>query len=79
MDIQTAKINVIQKIMNVSTASLLHKINIMLDEEMIVGYTSDNKPLTSQQYNDRLLAAEKQIASNNCITQDDLEKETENW
>lgn len=79
MNLQTAKINVMQKIMNVSKASLLDKISNILDEEMIVGYTIDGKPLTKQQYNERLLAAEKQIESGDYITQEDLEKETENW
>lgn len=79
MDLQTAKIKVMQKIMNVSKASLLEKIGNILDEEMTVGYTSDGKPLTKQQYNERLLFAEKQIESGDYITQEDLEKEIENW
>ncbi len=79
MDLQTAKINVMQKIMNVSKTSLLDKISNILDEEMVVGYTADGKPLTRQQYNDRLLFAEKQIESGDYITQEDLEKEIENW
>jgi len=79
MDLKTAKINVIQKIMTVSKASLLDKINNILDEEMIVGYSTDGKPLTKDQYNERFLVAEKQIESGNFITQEDLEKEIENW
>lgn len=79
MDLQTAKINVMQKILNVSEASLLEKISSILDKEMIVGYTTDGKPLTKQQYNERLLVAEKQIESGDYITQEDLEKEIENW
>ena len=79
MDIQTAKINVMQKIMNVSKASLLDKISDILDEEMVVGYTTDGQPLTKNQYNERLLVAEKQIESGDYITQEDLEKEIENW
>ena len=79
MDLQTAKINVMQKIMNVSKASLLDKISDILDEEMIVGYTTDGQPLTKNQYNERLLVAEKQIESGDYITQEDLEKEIENW
>ncbi|WP_010662661.1 hypothetical protein [Marinilabilia salmonicolor] len=37
MDLQTAKTNVMQKIMNVSKSSLLEKIGNILDEEMIIG------------------------------------------
>jgi hypothetical protein len=79
MDLQTTKINVMQKIMNVSKASLLKKINNILDEEMIVGYTITGESLTLQQYNERLLMAEKQIADKNYISQEDLEKEIEAW
>ncbi len=79
MDLQSAKINVMQKIMNVSKASLLDKISDILDEEMVVGYTTDGQPLTKNQYNERLLVAEKQIESGDYITQEDLEKEIENW
>ncbi len=35
--------------------------------------------LTAQQYNERLLVAEKQIESGDYSTQENLEKETENW
>ncbi|MBW6478916.1 MAG: hypothetical protein K0B37_05755 [Bacteroidales bacterium] len=79
MDLQSTKIKVMQKIMNVSKASLLEKISNILDEEMVVGYTTDGKPLTNQQYNECLLVAEKQIESGDYITQEELEKEIENW
>lgn len=79
MDLQSAKIKVMKKIMNVSKASLLEKISNILDEEMIVGYTTDGKPLTLQEYNERLLISEKQIESGDYISQDELEKEIENW
>ncbi|MFA6401122.1 MAG: hypothetical protein WCX31_05780 [Salinivirgaceae bacterium] len=79
MDLQVVKIDVLQKIMNVSKISLLDKINDILDKEMIVGYTTDGEPLTKEAYNARLLLAEKQIASGNYISQEDLEKEVENW
>lgn len=71
--------NVMQKIMNVSQASLLEKISRIIDEEMTVGYTSDGSPLTKKQYDERLLLAEKQIESGDCISQEDLEEEVSNW
>ncbi len=79
MDLQTTKLNVIQKIMHVSTASLLEKINTLLDEEMTVGYTVDGQPLTKKAYNARLKAAEKQIRAGQTLTQEELEKEVERW
>ena len=79
MDLQVAKIDVIQKIMNVSKISLLDKINDILEKEMIVGYTTNGEPLTKDAYNKRLLLAEKQVACGDLISQEDLEKEVENW
>ena len=79
MDIQTTKLNVMQKIMGVSTASLLEKINDILDNEMVVAYTADGVPLTRAMYNDRLLNAEQQLQSVNFTSKKDLEKEIENW
>ncbi|MEM6830496.1 MAG: hypothetical protein AAF551_08250 [Bacteroidota bacterium] len=65
--------------MNVSTESLIDKVSRLLDDEMIVGYTAKGEPLTKEKYNLRLEEAEKQIASGNFVTQEDLEKEVENW
>lgn len=44
MDLQTAKTNVMQKIMNVSKSSLLEKIGNILDEEMIIGMSLTDQP-----------------------------------
>lgn len=79
MDLQSTKINVMQRIMAVKNVSLLDKISKILDEEMIVGYTVEGKPLTKVAYNKRLQKAEKQILSKEYISQEDLEKESENW
>ncbi|WP_420319178.1 hypothetical protein [Ekhidna sp.] len=68
-----------QKIMNVSTESLIAKVDKLLEEEMIVGYTVKGEPLTKKEYNLRLEKAEQQIASGDFITQEDLEKEVEGW
>lgn len=79
MDIQTVKLNLLQKLMGVSNAALLEKIEKMLDKEMIVGYTVDGRPLTKVAYDNRLKKAEEQIKAGRFITQEDLEKESENW
>lgn len=79
MDLKTVKLGVMQKIMNVSTESLLEKIDNLLDEEMIVGYTTQGVPLTKKDYNLRLEKAEEQLARGEFISQEDLEKESESW
>ena len=79
MDLQATKMNVMQKIMSVSTASLLEKIDKILDKEMVVAYTVEGKPLTKELYNKRLRIAEQQLASGEYTTQEDMEKESEDW
>jgi hypothetical protein len=79
MDLQTAKLDVMEKIMRLSKASLLKKIEKLLDDELVVGYTAKGAPLTKKAYNKRLEAAEEQIQTGSYITQAKLEKESENW
>lgn len=79
MDIQAAKLLLVEKILNVRTEEVIEKLNKILDKEIIVGYTTEGKPLTKKAYNKRLEKAEAQIASGNYLTQEELEKESENW
>ncbi|MGF1638747.1 MAG: hypothetical protein ACFCUU_16855 [Cyclobacteriaceae bacterium] len=68
-----------QKIMSVSKVSLLEKIDKLLEEEMIVGYTVDGKPLTKKDYDLRLQVGEHQLNKGGYTSQEELEKESENW
>lgn len=79
MNIEAAKLDVVQKILSVKTESIIDKINKILEKEMIVGYTVEGKPLTKKAYNKRLEKAEQEIESGNYVTQEELEKESANW
>jgi hypothetical protein len=79
MSVQEIKLDILQKLMLVKEPSLLRKISKILDDEAVVAYTTSGKALTSKEYNDRLKSAEKQIISGKSISQDDLEREAENW
>ena len=79
MNIEATKLDVVQKILSVQKESILIKISKILEKEMIVAYTTEGKPLTKEAYNKRLEKAEKQFASGDYITQEELEKESENW
>ncbi len=48
-------------------------------ENDIVAYTVDGQPLTQRQYRQELLDAEAEIERGEFTTQEDLEKEAENW
>lgn len=79
MNLQAAKLDIVQKILSVKTESIIEKINKILDKEVIVGYTAEGKPLTREAYNKRLEKAEEQIQSGDYLTQEEIEKESENW
>ena len=79
MNLQATKPDVVQKILVLQLNPSSKKINKILDKEMIVGYTTEGKPLTKEAYNKRLQKAEAQIQSSNYISQEEIEKESENW
>lgn len=79
MSLQAAKLTIVQKILAVEQASVLERIAEILDKEMIVGYTTDGKPLTKKAYNKRIAIAEKQLKNGDTTSQEDLEKESEGW
>jgi len=74
MNIQTIKIDLVQKLLAVKSEVVLKKINQILDKEVIVAYTVDGKSLTQEQYNKNLREAEKEIESGDFISQEELEK-----
>jgi len=79
MRLKDRKLNIVQKILLVEQESILNKINEILEKEMIVGYTVDGKPLTKSEYNQRMAVAEKQLQYGDTISQEDLEKESDEW
>ena len=76
---QATKMNIVKRILSLEQESIIRKIDEILENEMVVGYTVDGKPLTQKAYNERMALAEKQLKSGQTISQSDLEKESENW
>ena len=79
MDLQATKLDIMQKVMSVTKESLLNKIEILLDKEMTVGYTTSGEPLTKKAYNKRLQKAQDQILSGDYLTQEELEEKSKDW
>ncbi|MAC95688.1 MAG: hypothetical protein CMC96_09305 [Flavobacteriales bacterium] len=79
MGLQASKLSLVQKILSLNQESVIDKIDELLEREMIVGYTVDGKPLIKAAYNERIAIAEKQLQNGESISQEDLEKESENW
>jgi hypothetical protein len=79
MDLQATKLDVMQKIMHVSSPSLLKRIDDLLEDELIVGFSASGEELTKRAYNERLEMAEKQLEEGKYVTQEQLEKESADW
>lgn len=79
MGLQAVKLSVVQKILSINEESIINKIDAILENEMIVGYTVDGKPLTKEKYNQRIAIAERQLKNSEIISQEDLENESETW
>lgn len=79
MSLLAVKLRVVQKILSTDQETIINKIDEILENEMIVGYTAEGKPLTQKEYNQRIDIAEKQLKNGEVISQEDLEKESENW
>jgi predicted transcriptional regulator len=65
--------------MHVETDVLLDKVDQMLDEELIVGYTTAAEPLTQQAYDSRLQAAADAIQKGEFLTQEEIKNQVSSW
>jgi len=79
MNIEAAKLDIVQKILSVKTESIIEKINKILEKEMIVGYTVEGKPLTKKAYNKMLEKGEQDILNGRVTSSAELKKEIKNW
>lgn len=79
MSLLATKLKVVQKILALDQESIIKKIEKILENEMVVGFTVDGKPLTKKEYNQRIATAERQLKNGDVISQEDLEEESDNW
>lgn len=79
MNIAAKKIELIEWLARIHDKSLLEKIEILKKKSIAETYESRMKPMTSQQYKSLLDQAEKDYKNGNVTSQEDLEKESENW
>lgn len=79
MDIQAEKLHLIQWLTQLTDEKLIARLQSIVKKEMIVGYTADGKPLTMEAYNKRLEQGEADIHAGRITSQEDLEREVENW
>jgi len=78
MNIETTKLELMQLLLQTQKETILTRIQKVFEEE-VVAYTVDGKPLTKSAYKKELLEAETEIEQGKFTTQEDLERESENW
>lgn len=49
------------------------------EKSVFVGYDVDGSPITQQDFIERVKAASKRVKSGDYITQEEVDKEVENW
>lgn len=67
---------------NVADERLLKVVMAVIEsyqEDEIVAFSVEGKPITRAQYKSELFDAENEIINGNIISQEDLEKESDNW
>ncbi len=70
------------KYINTADERLLKVLKAVVEsyrEDETVAYTVEGNPLTKSEYRQDLLDAESEIERGEYTTQEDLEKESENW
>jgi len=74
--------NLIDRIEDEELLNAYHKIvenGLPVSSDPVVGYTSKGEPITKSKLIERVRAASSRVKSGQYTTQEDLEKESENW
>lgn len=82
MDLQARKYQLIQEVFKIEKPDILDKLEKLLKAESsneIVASTVEGQPLTKAEYKKELQKAEQEVLKGEFTTQENLEREIENW
>ncbi|HYF67528.1 MAG TPA: hypothetical protein VD884_05295 [Ohtaekwangia sp.] len=81
MDIQAEKLHLIEELARIQDIHIIEQIKQLLKEKNnpVVGYEINGNPITRTQLIKRIEEAETRVDNGEYVTQQDLEKESENW
>lgn len=65
MKIEALKINITQRILNISNDKILKKIAKLLDEENVIGYDIDGNPISEKEYVSEILQDLQRLSDGN--------------
>lgn len=78
-DIQIRKQHLIEDITKLNDPLVIAKVEELLRLSRVSEYEKNLKPMTTEQLQARIQAARLDIKEGRVISQEDLEKESENW
>lgn len=78
-DIQTRKLHLIEDISRLDDPQIIAKVEELLRYNRKATYEAQLKPMTTAELQSRIDASEAAINEGRVISQEDLEKEAENW
>lgn len=79
MNIAVKKVEIIEWLVQLKDESLLKKIEKLKNQSIKDSYESKLKPMTSKSYKAMLRESEEDYLKGRVTTQDNLEREVENW
>ena len=81
MDIRSEKLLLIELLARVQDKKIIAEIKEILqkDKNPIIGYDVHGRPITKKDYIKNINKAREEIKSGNYITQEELEKHSEDW
>lgn len=79
MDIQTKKLSLIEQLAMITDESIITRIEKLIQIERRRKYESDLKPMSLKEFYAMIEESEEDIRAGRVISQQDLEKESEQW
>ncbi len=83
MDIKEQRQRIIDQVNNIDNAYVLRQIEQLLDENMlkepVVAYSANGQPLTKKDLIARIEKAEEDIKNGDYLSQEDFERESDQW
>ncbi len=79
MNIAVKKIELIEWLTQIQDKSLLKKVENLKKQATMLSYESKLKPMTSGEYKFMLDNAEEEYKEGRVSSQEDMEKESDNW
>lgn len=79
MDIQTKKLSLIEQLAMITDESIITRIEKLIQIERRRKYESDLKPMSLKEFYTMIEESEEDIRAGRVISQQDLEKESEQW